>query len=112
MAPYGMMHEPATEACVLFLFGMMAQKLGMILVHAQTEFPDCVVMREVQPGKWQAWRVEVELRSRNFFQHGHDPKGCDMIVCWEHDWAECPEEIEVVELKTQIARIAGIASED
>ena len=113
VAPYGMMHEPVTEACVLFLFGMMAQKLGMVLVHAQNEFPDCVVMREVQPGKWQAWLVEVELRSRNFLQHGHDPKGCDMIVCWVHDWAECPEEIEVVELKTQIAKIAGIAkSED
>jgi hypothetical protein len=35
-----LMHEPTTEACVLFLFGMMAQKLGMIMVHAQTEFPE------------------------------------------------------------------------
>jgi hypothetical protein len=23
---------------------------------------------------------------------------CDMIVCWEHNWPECP--LEVIELKT------------
>jgi hypothetical protein len=27
----------------------------------------------------------------------HDLKGCDMIVCWEHNWPECP--LEVLELK-------------
>jgi hypothetical protein len=37
---------------------------------------------------------------------GHDVSGCDMIVCWIHNWPECP--LEVVELR-EIARIAGIA---
>ena len=23
--------------------------------------------------------------------------GCDVIVCWRHNWDECPEEIEVLE---------------
>jgi hypothetical protein len=27
----------------------------------------------------------------------HDPKGCDLIVCWEHNWPECP--LEVLELR-------------
>ena len=27
--------------------------------------------------------------------------GCDLIVCWEHNWEECP--LEVIELKTVIA---------
>lgn len=113
VAPYGMAHEPGNEASVLFLFGAVAPKLGMVISHVQTEFPDCEAFREVEPGKWQRWRIEVEYRSRNFLVHGHDPAGCDMIVCWVHDWAGCPEEIEVVELKTQIAKIAGIArSED
>jgi hypothetical protein len=20
--------------------------------------------------------------------HGHDPAGCDRIICWEHDWPD------------------------
>ena len=34
-------------------------------------------------------------------QHFHDPEGCDLIVCWEHNWAESP--LEVVELKRAIS---------
>jgi len=50
-------------------------------------------------GQWQDVHVEVEFESRNFVRHGHDPKKCDVIVCWVHNWAECPKEIEVVELR-------------
>jgi hypothetical protein len=48
--------------------------------------------------------VEIEFQSRNFLLHHHDAKVCDVIVCWEHNWPECPEEIEVVELIGVIAR--------
>jgi hypothetical protein len=34
--------------------------------------------------------------------HGHPPDGCDLIVCWEHNWPESP--LEVVELKSALAR--------
>jgi hypothetical protein len=55
-------------------------------------------MREVAPGKWQRVKVEFEMLSRNFLEHQHDPKKCDIIVCWVHNWPECPEWIEVIEL--------------
>jgi hypothetical protein len=32
--------------------------------------------------------------------HGHDPTGVDVIVCWRHNWLNCPKEIEIVELST------------
>ena len=64
----------------------------------QGKFPDCMAKRQVAPGKWQYLRIEFEYESKNFKLHGHDPKGCDMIVCWRHNWKECPAEIEVVEL--------------
>lgn len=98
VAPYGVAHEPANEAGVLLLFGMLAERLGFVITHVQTEFPDCEAYREVEPGKWQRWRIEVEYRSRNFVAHKHDPEGCELIVCWVHDWADCP--LEVVELKS------------
>ncbi len=101
---YGMAHEPVNEAGVLFLFGLLSPRLRLVVSHVQTEFPDCEVIQEVSPGLWQRKLAEVELRSRNFLLHKHDPKGCDMIVCWEHNWPECP--VEVVELK-KVAREIG-----
>jgi hypothetical protein len=51
-------------------------------------------------GKLQPVRIEFEYQSRNFMKHMHDVKGCDVIVCWEHNWPECP--IEVIELKSLV----------
>jgi len=31
----------------------------------------------------------------------HDLKGCDLIVCWENNWPECP--LEVLELKSMVS---------
>jgi Homing endonuclease associated repeat len=94
----GLSHEPANEAGVLFLFGMMAHRLGFRVTSLQSAFPDCEAMRELQPGKWQHIRVEFEFLSRNFKEHGHNPELCDVIVCWVHNWPECPLNLNVVEL--------------
>lgn len=91
-------HAPLSEAGVAVAFGMMADLLGMQVVRVQTEFPDCEVLCEMEPGKWQRLRVEFEFESRNFVRHGHDADGCDIIVCWVHNWTACPARIEVVEL--------------
>jgi hypothetical protein len=46
-------------------------------------------------------KIEFEYESRNFLRHMHDPNGCDLIVCWEHNWPECP--LEVIELKKAVS---------
>jgi hypothetical protein len=93
-----MTNAPVNELGVMVLFGMVAAGLGLQVESVQGKFPDCLAKREVAPGKWQHLRIEFEYESKNFKLHGHDPKGCDMIVCWRHNWKECPAEIEVVEL--------------
>jgi hypothetical protein len=93
-----MTNAPVNELGVMVLFGMVAARLGLQVESVQGKFPDCVAKRLVAPGKWQHLRIEFEYESRNFKLHGHDPKGCDALVCWRHNWKECPEEIEVVEL--------------
>lgn len=93
-----MAHAPTTESGVIFLFGALARKLGFILQHLQTGFPDGEVMREVARGQWQRIHVEFELESRNYPKHRHPRRGCDLIVCWIHNWHECPDNIEVLEL--------------
>ncbi len=98
-----MAHEPTNEAGVVFAFGMMAQRLGFVVHRLQTEFPDCEAMREVARGQWQRVRIEFEFESRNFLLHKHQPEGCDLIVCWVHNWPECPEHLDVIEL-SRVAR--------
>ncbi len=93
-----MTNAPVNELGVMVLFGMVAAGLGLQVESVQGKFPDCMAKRQVAPGKWQYLRIEFEYESKNFRLHGHDPKGCDVIVCWRHNWKECPESIEVIEL--------------
>ena len=106
IAQMGLGNEPTSELCVVYLFGMLAQKLGFVVMRIQREFPDCIAWREVEPGRWQQVNVEFELESRNFAEHGHDPKGCDLIVCWVHNWQECPPDLEVIELRAVMGKVA------
>ena len=101
----GMAHAPTNEAGVLFAFGVLAGRLGFAVKRWQVAFPDCVAVREMAKGQWQDQNVEVEFESKNFLRHGHDPKKCDVIVCWVHNWPECPEWIEVVELRKEVEEI-------
>ena len=89
-------HEPVNELGVVFVFGMMARKLGFVVHRLQAGFPDCIAMREVAPGLWQRVRIEFEFESRNFLKHKHRKDKCDVIVCWKHNWKDCP--LDVVEL--------------
>ena len=41
--------------------------------------------------------LNLNTRAGNFLKHMHEASGCDMIVCWRHNWPECP--MDVVELK-------------
>ena len=95
-------HQPLNENGVIFLFGLVADELGFVIETVQTKFPDAIGRRRVDDG-WRHVRIEFEHRSRNFRDHGHDPGGCDLIVCWDHDWQECP--VEVLELRREIATL-------
>lgn len=99
----GLRHAPVNEQGVVLLFGMVAHELDFAVESVQTGFPDCDAKRRVEQNRWERVRVEFEYRSRNFRDHGHDPKGCDIVVCWEHNWVECP--VEVLELKEAIKRL-------
>jgi hypothetical protein len=103
----GLRHEPVNEGGVVFLFGMVARELGYLVEAVQAGFPDCEAKRQVEAGKWQRVRIEFEYESRNFRDHGHPPAGCDVIVCWRHNWPECPPELEVVELRSVMATLSG-----
>src|SRR5258708_7104386 len=92
-------NAPVNELGVVFLFAIFAHNLGFQVESLQGNFPDCEARREVQPGRWQRQRIEFEYASKNFKIHGHDPKQCDVIVCWRHNWTSAPEGLEIIALE-------------
>ena len=95
-------HEPVNEQGVVLLFGMLAKDLGYVVESVQAGFPDCEAKRQIGPKRWQRVNIEFEFESRNFRDHGHPLTGCDVIVCWHHNWEDCPDHIEVLELSSRI----------
>jgi hypothetical protein len=98
----GMVYAPQTESGVLYLFGKVAEDLNMYIEELRPESPDAIARRFTGKG-WERLRVEFEQRSSDFKQSGRDADGCDLLVCWEHDWPTCP--LEVVELRDRIREL-------
>jgi len=98
----GMVYAPQTEGGVLYLFGKVAEDLNMYIEELRPEAPDAIARRFTGKG-WERLRVEFEQRSSDFKQSGRDAETCDLIVCWEHDWATCP--LEVIELRDRIREL-------
>lgn len=95
----GLVYAPLNENGVIFLFGKVAGDLNMYVEEIKPGFPDCIARRFTGKG-WERVTVEFEFRSKNFLDHGHNAKECDLIVCWEHNWPDCP--LEVIELRAEI----------
>ncbi len=100
-------HEPVNEQGVVLLFGMVAKHLGYVVESVQAAFPDCEAKRQIAPRRWQRVNIEFEFESRNFRDHGHPLTGCDVIVCWHHNWPDCPAHIEVLELSSRIKSLSA-----
>ena len=100
----GLLHAPVNEMGVVYLFGIMAEKLGFCIESFNPNgFPDCEGKRALRKSRWQRVRIEFEFRSSNFLQHKHDAAKCDLIVCWIHDWKDSP--IEVCCLKDLLSKV-------
>jgi hypothetical protein len=98
-------YEPVNEMGVMVLFGMLAPQLGFVIESVQSSFPDCEAKIEVEPGRRQHFRIEFEYESLQFKLHGHDPLKCDMIICWRHNWKNCPPNLQVLELSKIVRQI-------
>lgn len=104
----GFLFEPTNEMGVVLLFGMLFWRLGFIIESAQIGYPDCRAKLEVEPGRWQDVGIEFELQSRHFLAHRHDPSRCDFIVCWIHNWKNCPPNLQVIELREVVRKLSQL----
>lgn len=108
----GLVYAPVNENGVIFLFGRVAADLNMYVETIRPGYPDCVAKRYIGKGKWEELRIEFEFRSSDFIRHRHHPADCDAIVCWIHDWAECPKNIEVIELQAVVPQLSNPVIEE
>ncbi len=104
----GLVYAPTNEQGVVFLFGKIAHEFGMYVELIRTGYPDCIAKRYIGNDKWEDIRIEFEFKSSDFKRHNHKIEDSDMIVCWEHDWQECPKSIEILELKNEINKLENI----
>ena len=91
---------PVNELGVVYLFGVLHETFDFKIESIQSGYPDCLARRKVVNNRWEEVRIEFEYDSRSFKTHGHDPSGVDVIICWTHNWKECPKRIEVIELSS------------
>lgn len=100
-------YAPTSEHDVVQIFGNVAEELGFEIVGNRSAFPDCEARRR-QPSTRETFKpclIEYEFASSDYRKHKHPLSGCDLVVCWEHDWLDCP--IEVLELKSKIKKLQG-----
>ena len=101
----GLRFAPINEQGVVYLFGMISKELGFLIESIRTEYPDCEGKRcaNQKENRLEHVLIEFEYKSSHFEEHGHFPENCDLIVCWIHDWEECP--VEVLELRSIIKHL-------
>ncbi|TET28191.1 MAG: EVE domain-containing protein [Candidatus Bathyarchaeum sp.] len=84
--------DPKSESGVVSLFSKVHRELGFpILKVIRNRFPDCIAINE----EGKEVRIEFEEPSGKF---DHDPKGCDLIVCWEDNLGALAP-VKVLELR-------------
>ncbi len=91
---------PVNELGVVYLFGVLHDTFDFKIESIQSGYPDCIARKKVGKNNWEEVRIEFEYDSRSFKKHGHDPSEVDVIVCWIHNWTQCPRSIEVIELSS------------
>jgi len=99
-----LVYEPVNEQGVIFLFAKYHKELGIEYIEGiQQGFPDAFGRRKIGKTEYEPVDIEFEFKSLDFKNHQHDPSQCDIVVCWEHNWPQCP--LEVIELKNALAKL-------
>lgn len=93
---------PVNELGVVYLFGVLHDVFDFEIESIQAGFPDCIARRRIGSGRWEELRIEFEFESKSFPTHGHDAAQADIIVCWHHNWRECPAHLEVIDLSSLV----------
>ena len=101
----GFRFAPTNARGILLLFVRKVDDFHMYVEEVPEAFPDCIVRRRTERG-WQRLAVLCAFYISDLRPQGPALAGCDLVVCWKHDWPDCP--LEVLKLRT--VRLEGASS--
>lgn len=82
---------PRNELELIFRFAQEMPEDWEVL-SLQVAFPDATLKIH-----GDVYKAEFEHKSESFVKHEHDLAQADLIICWIHDWPDCP--LPVLEVK-------------
>ncbi len=99
----GIIYGPTEKFGVMFIFAKLADDLGFFLEEVNPEGPKAILRREIKNG---LERVDSIFAFKSS-EANHDDylSDCDLLVCWNHDWQECP--VEVIELRSRFVKTSA-----
>lgn len=80
------MFTPENEIGVIVEFSQRMLQFDLEIVSIGSKFPDAILRHTKTEDEY---RTEFEFLASNFIEHGHDPRHCDLIVCWINDYRDC-----------------------
>lgn len=72
---------PRNEMMLREMFAHRMPEYGYEIIRSRAAFPDWLLRN----AKGDFVYAEIEHRSSSFRLHEHDPRLCDLVICWEHD---------------------------
>ena len=76
--------NPSNEIETVILFSQLCtNNPGINILSYSGKYPDAII-------EWagKIYRVEFEFLAYNFYIHRHNPRDCDIIICWKNDYPD------------------------
>ena len=87
-------YAPVNRAGVLGLFSRLLDEFDMFLEETAADCSYVIARRRVDNG-WERVKINLSYRSSEF--NNGDIEDGDLLICWNHDWPDCP--LKAFELK-------------
>ncbi len=96
----GIKYAPVDTRGVIYIFGLVSEELSYI-IESFGDDKRCFGGKRnlsLENEKWEAVSIGFALNSSDLKSSGRISKNCQLLVCWKHEWKDCP--VEVLELST------------
>ena len=96
----GIRYAPVDTRGVIYIFGLVSEELSYIVESFSVDRLCFAGKRNMsmKKEKLEAVNIGFTLNSSDLKSSGHLTKNCQLLVCWKHEWKECP--VEVLELSS------------
>ncbi|RKX19619.1 MAG: hypothetical protein DRP26_03140 [Candidatus Zixiibacteriota bacterium] len=97
----GIVYAPVNQSGVLLIFSRLLDEFEMLVEETADDCSYLIARRRVDSGRqgvvhWEKIKILLVYRSSEL-KDNDDIEG-DLLICWHHDWPDCP--LEAFQLKS------------